>query len=139
MDPKRHPYIHDGNHLLAKMEIIGSMLNLMKITFSILLCLCHRKEIYVDLMALDSLMSSRHTQQPYPTPYHYIFMVPSLPPLMEEQEGIVKQTVIFIVTTIIMVTSISILICIWKQCRYTYVITLSTVSTIQMVMWDTQN
>ena len=77
--------------------------------------------IYTTLMALEEIPQVYKTDaagEPHTTPEQHIFILSSLPLVMDECEGIVKSITVFANTAIVMIITTGILICIWKRCGY---------------------
>ena len=89
----------------------------------------------------DSLgLQERFTHQAPHHTEHHILTMPSLPSIEGEHDGRVKSIMSAIIISIIMVTTIDILICIFQKMEI-YLITgwimFSTVARFKMVIWKT--
>ena len=96
------------------MEFISCRLSFLTIIFPILLCPIHRI-IFVALIALDELTQVYKTDaaaQLCTTPEQHIFTLPPLLPLTDDYASTVKSIMSITITTIVMVATIDILICI---------------------------
>ena len=104
-----------------KLELTGSMLRFFTVVFAIHLCFGHRRIVHASLMVLEAIPQVYKTDaaaQIHTMPDQHIFTLLSLLPLMDEHESRVKSIMAITITAIVMITTISILICIWKRCRY---------------------
>ena len=70
-----------------------------------------------------------------PQPEQHTLTLLSLLPFKEEHEGIVKSIATGTITAIIMITTIAILICIWKSCRYGYLLMQSSLLLYPLLRW----
>ena len=69
-------------------------------------------------MALEDIPQVYETDaaaKPHTTPEYHIFTLPSLPPVKDEHENIVKSIISVTITSIVTVTAIFIFVCIWKR------------------------
>ena len=126
-----------------KKGLISPMHSFLTIAFAKLLCLTQRK-MYTAQMVLDEILQFYKTDAAalhHTTPDHNICPLPSLPPLKDKDLGIVKSITAFTNAATVMITTIGILIYIWKRHRYSFVhvIMFSTISSFTMTTHKTLN
>ena len=94
--------------------LIGSMWSFLKTIFVIHLCLFHRKIMYATLMTLDKIPQFYRTDtraMPQNTGEQQIFILPSLPSITKEQEGMAKLVMAITILAIVTFTILDIFIC----------------------------
>ena len=76
------------------------------------------QENHLCSIALDEISQvfmTNEAAKPHPMQELHIFIFPPLPPLVDEHEHTVQSIIVITITAIVMVTTIGICICIWKN------------------------